>query len=72
MGKTEQTLRQRHYGHRREVETRSSALGQHFADCGLDNLRIQVRPGIRELVLSLVHPVDRSSEHAPGLARELR
>ena len=42
MGKTEQSLRQRHYGHRREVETRSSALGQHFADCGLDNLRIQV------------------------------
>ena len=42
MGKTEQSLRQRHYGRRREVETRSSALGQHFADCGLDNLRIQV------------------------------
>ena len=32
MGKTEQTLRQRHYGHRREVEQASSALGQHFSE----------------------------------------
>ena len=37
MGKTEQTLRQRHYGHRREVEQASSALGQHFSEVITDN-----------------------------------
>ena len=44
VGKTEQSLRQRHYGHRREIEAASSALGQHFGPggCGPDCLVIQV------------------------------
>ena len=44
VGKTEQSLRQRHYGHRREIEAASSALGQHFAAgaCGPDSLNIQI------------------------------
>ena len=47
VGKTEQSLKQRHYGHRREVEQGSSALGQHFSSesghcSGLDSLRIQI------------------------------
>ena len=47
VGKTEQSLRQRHYGHRREIEAASSALGQHFAAreagvCGPDSLQLQV------------------------------
>ena len=43
VGKTEQELKQRHYGHRREIETKSSLLGKHFADsCGYTSFRIQV------------------------------
>ncbi len=35
VGKTEQPLRQRHYGHRREIETGATPLGRHFAEgCG--------------------------------------
>ena len=46
VGKTEQSLKQRHYGHRREVEHASSALGQHFSStegrCGAESLNIQI------------------------------
>jgi len=44
VGKTEQSLRQRHYGHRREIEVGSSALGQHFSQsqCGAESLNIQI------------------------------
>ena len=44
VGKTEQSLRQRHYGHRREIEKGSSALGQHFSpeQCGAESLSIQI------------------------------
>ena len=52
VGKSSKSLRQRHYGHRREIETESSALGQHFsqANCGPDSLTIQV--------IELVRPVE--------------
>ena len=44
VGKTEQTLRKRHYGHRREIEIKSTPLGNHFAgDCGYTNWRMQVK-----------------------------
>jgi len=43
VGKTEQSLRQRHYGHRREIETLSSPLGQHFgSECGYNCWTIQI------------------------------
>jgi len=46
VGKTEQSLKQRHYGHRREIEQGSSALGQHFSSegqCGgYQSLQLQV------------------------------
>jgi len=43
VGKTEQTLRQRHYGHRREIETLSSPLGRHFGEgCGYDHWQLQI------------------------------
>ena len=43
VGKTEQALRQRHYGHRREIELRSTPLGKHFAgECGYANWSMQV------------------------------
>lgn len=44
VGKTEQTLKQRHYGHRREIEIASTPLGKHFAQgCGYTNWSMQVR-----------------------------
>eukprot|EP00096_Caligus_rogercresseyi_P012656 TRINITY_DN5371_c0_g1_i1.p1 TRINITY_DN5371_c0_g1~~TRINITY_DN5371_c0_g1_i1.p1 ORF type:complete len:502 (+),score=89.73 TRINITY_DN5371_c0_g1_i1:41-1546(+) len=43
VGKTEQQFKQRHYGHRREIETKVSPLGKHFADeCGYINWRFQI------------------------------
>ena len=43
VGKTSSELRQRHYGHRREIETQSTPLGKHFAQgCGYLSWRIQV------------------------------
>jgi len=43
VGKTEQELRKRHYGHRREAEQGSTQLGKHFGqDCGYNNWRIQI------------------------------
>ncbi|XP_023342679.1 uncharacterized protein LOC111712333 [Eurytemora carolleeae] len=43
VGKTQQSLRERHYGHRREIDTQSSPLGKHFAEtCGIDSWRIQI------------------------------
>jgi len=49
VGKTEQELKQRHYGHRREIETKSSLLGKHFADsCGYTSFRIQIIDQIHE------------------------
>jgi len=43
VGKTAQSLKQRHYGHRREIDQQSSYLGQHFAgSCGYTSFRIQI------------------------------
>jgi len=43
VGKTAQSLKQRHYGHRREIDQQSSSLGQHFAgSCGYTSFRIQI------------------------------
>lgn len=43
VGKTDQSLKQRHYGHRREIELQSTPLGKHFAQsCGYQNWRMQV------------------------------
>jgi len=43
VGKTEQELRKRHYGHRREVEQGSTLLGKHFGEgCGYNKWRIQI------------------------------
>ena len=37
VGKSIQEMRKRHYGHRREIEIKSSPLGKHFSDvCGYD------------------------------------
>ena len=48
-GKTTQHMHQRHGGHRSEVDNKSSELGEHFANCGVTNMIIQivdcVKPG---------------------------
>ena len=36
-------MRKRHYGHRREIEIKSSPLGKHFADvCGYVYFQLQI------------------------------
>ena len=42
VGKTEQELRNRHYGHKKEIDLKSSPLGKHFAEkCGYESFQIQ-------------------------------
>ncbi len=53
MGKTQNSLRDRHYGHRREIDTQSSLLGKHFGEvCGINSWRIQI---IGKIASSIVH-----------------
>ena len=43
VGKSLQEMRKRHYGHRREIEIKSSPLGKHFADvCGYVYFQLQI------------------------------
>ena len=42
VGKTLQTVRERHYQHNREIKDGSSPLGKHFRDHGIDNFRLQI------------------------------
>ena len=42
MGKSEEELRQRHYGHKKEIDLKSTMLGKHFAEkCGYGFFQIQ-------------------------------
>ena len=48
VGKSLQELRQRHYGHRREIEIKSSPLGKHFAEvCGYLSFQMQIIDQVR-------------------------
>ena len=40
----------RHGGPRQEIENQSSELGIHFANCGLDNLELQIIDCVQELM----------------------
>ena len=43
VGKSIQEMRKRHYGHRREIEIKSSPLGKHFSDvCGYIYFQLQI------------------------------
>ena len=43
VGKSIQEMRKRHYGHRREIELKSSPLGKHFSDvCGYIYFQLQI------------------------------
>ena len=48
VGKTSQFMHLRHGGHRSEVENRSTELGEHFANCGLEKLSLQIIDCVRE------------------------
>ena len=47
-GKTVNYMHVRHGGHREEVENRSTELGEHFAVCGMENLKLQIIDCVRE------------------------
>ena len=38
----------RHGGHRDEVEIRSTEMGEHFATCKMDNLKLQIIDCVKE------------------------
>ena len=38
----------RHASHRTEVKNRSTPLGRHFADCGIENFSLQIIDTVRE------------------------
>ena len=42
IGSTTVTMALRHAGHRTEIKNQSSPFGQHFHDCGMQNLSLQV------------------------------
>ena len=48
LGKTVNTMMERHNGHRREVEEKSTPLGRHFSQCGLNNFSLQIIAGVKE------------------------
>ena len=47
VGKTSQHMHLRHKGQRMEIEYRSTELGVHFANCGLDKLSLQIIDCVR-------------------------
>jgi hypothetical protein len=54
VGKTEQELRNRHYGHKKEIDTNSTPLGKHFADkCGYESFQIQASHAPIEILVLL-------------------
>ena len=38
----------RHGGHRQEIMNSSTAVGKHFASCGLENMQIQIIDSVKE------------------------
>ena len=49
MGKSEEELRQRHYGHKKEIDLKSTMLGKHFAEkCGYGFFQIQASSGLSD------------------------
>ena len=55
MGKSEEELRQRHYGHKKEIDLKSTMLGKHFAEkCGYGFFQIQASSGLSDTLESYV------------------
>ena len=38
----------RHSGHRQEIVNGTTAVGRHFASCGLENMKIQIIDSVKE------------------------
>lgn len=47
-GSSTQFMHVRHGGHRQEIMNSSTAVGKHFASCGLENMQIQIIDSVRE------------------------
>ena len=41
-------MMERHGGHRREIQEKSTPLGRHFGRCGIQNLSLQIIAGYKE------------------------
>ena len=53
VGKSEEELRQRHYGHKKEIDLKSTMLGKHFAEkCGYGFFQIQASSGLSDTLES--------------------
>ena len=42
VGSSIDTMGSRHNGHRQEIRSRSTPLGRHFAQCGIENFSLQI------------------------------
>ena len=55
VGCTIEAMHERHSGHRSEIRMKSTPLGRHFDQCGIENLQLQiidcVKPGEKEALL---------------------
>ena len=38
----------RHGGHRQDILNKTTAMGRHFASCGLENMQIQIIDAVKE------------------------
>ena len=47
VGKSTQTMKQRHCGHRNEIRGQLTPLGRHFAKCGIEQLSLQIIAGVK-------------------------
>ena len=47
VGKSTQTMMQRHNGHRNEIRGLLTPLGRHFARCGMEHLTLQIIAGVK-------------------------
>ena len=47
-GSTTTTMAKRHAGHRTDIQNRTSPFGQHFSQCGIENLSLQIIDCVKE------------------------
>ena len=48
MGSSIDIMGSRHNGHRQEIRSRSTPLGRHFAQCGIENFSLQIIDCVKE------------------------
>ena len=47
-GMTTQTMGQRHSAHKTEIKEKSTPLGRHFAECGIQHFSLQIIDTVKE------------------------